>query len=154
MAAITFSIRDWSDEYGRVQFPFAEPGGIETVADLEANQLATLKSAVEGVSLGQVAREAIRIAEDGALDTRPASALAQREFGLRVFFELNTSGEKRNLTIPAVDIAALTVAGGSDLVELADAGVMAALVSAIETYVNINGETVTVTRAMIVGRNS
>lgn len=152
-SAISFSIRDWSDEYGRVQFPMADQAGTETVANLDTNQLATFRSAVQGVSLGTVARESVRILEGGN-DTRPASALAQREFGLRVFFELNTSGEKRNLTIPAIDIASLTVDGGSDLVELADAGPMAALVSAIETYVSINGESVTVTRALVVGRNS
>lgn len=151
-SAVAFSIRDWSDEYSSVAFPMADQAGTETVANLDTNQLATLRDAVNGVSLGEIAREKVIILQGGN-DARPASALAQREFGLRVFME-TPSGEKRNLTIGAVDIASLTVDGGSDLVELADAGPMAALVSAIETYVEYAGEGVTVTHAQIVGRNS
>lgn len=153
MPTVQFSIRDWSDEYSSVAFPIAEPIGTTTYADHEAGPLATFRSAVDGVTLGTIAREWERVYEGGN-DQRPASALAQREFGLRVFYELDTSGEKRNLTIGAVDIAALQVDGGSDLVELADGGPMAALVSAMEAEMEVNGETITVTRAQIVGRNS
>lgn len=153
MASITFSVRDWSDEYGRVEFPLADQGGTETIADIDTNLLSEFRTAVEGVSLGQIAREAVRILEGGD-DSRPTSSLAQREFGLRVFYETNVSGEKRNLTVPCVDIAALDVAGGSDLVNLEDAGPMAALVTAIEDHLEVAGESVTVTRAQIVGRNS
>lgn len=151
-SAVAFSIRDWSDEYSSVVFPMATQAGVETVANLDTNQLDTIRSAVQGVSLGTVAREKVIILQGGN-DARPGSALAQREHALRVFME-TPSGEKRNLTIAAVDIASLTVDGGSDLVELADAGAMAALVSAIETYVEYGGESVTVTKAQIVGRNS
>lgn len=153
MPTVQFSIRDWSDEYSSVAFPIAEPLGTTTYADHEVGPLATFRTAVAGVTLGTIAREWERVYEGGN-DQRPASPLAQREFGLRVFYELDTSGEKRNLTIGAVDIAALTVDGGSDLVELADGGPMAALVSAMESEMEVNGETITVTKAQIVGRNS
>lgn len=153
MTAVSFSVRDWSDEYGRVEFPIADQAGTQTVADIDTTILANLRTAVDGVTLGNIARESVRLLEGGN-DARPASALAQREFGLRVFYHLNTSGEKRNLTIPAVDIAALTIAGGGDIVELADGGPMAALVTEIESLVVVGGEAVTVDRAVIVGRNS
>lgn len=154
MPHVSFSVRDWSDEYGRALFPIAAPPDLTTFGDVETSTLADLAAAVAAVSLGEIARQAVTALDDGGNDVRPASALAQRELGLRIFFHSDGSLEKRNITIPCVDIAVLTIEGGTDLVTLQDAGPMAQMVAAIETYVNFDGSSVTVDRAVIVGRNS
>lgn len=151
MAYLTFSVRDFSDEYGRVQFPITDAAPADTGAEI-AGWVTDMAAAIAGVSLGNVARQSVVLYEGGT-DERPASALAQREFGLRVFYQTDTSFEKRNLTIPAVDIAALTIAGGSDLADIT-AGALATLVAEMESQMEVGGETITVTHAQIVGRNS
>lgn len=157
MGWLSFSLRDWSDEYTNVRIEIAEPAGGDLVSTVTAKQTA-LQSAIEGVTLGTVARKYAAIAYSKAGDVRPASELAQRESGLRVFFQGDTSGEKGNITIGTVDLSVLTIAGGGDIVTLADGGVMAALVTALEANMvmpyGATTEDITVTEAVIVGRNS
>lgn len=157
MGWLSFSLRDWSDEYTNVRIEIAEPAGGDLVSTVTAKQTA-LQSAIEGVTLGTVARKYAAIAYSKTGDVRPASDLAQRENGLRIFFQGDTSGNKGNITIGTVDIASLTVAGGGDEVTLADGGVMAALVTALEANMvmpyGASTEDITVTSAFLVGRNS
>lgn len=160
MAQYSYSIRDFSDEYGRVTISVEEPSEAELDWEtvINANE-GTFRTALNGVILGNVARHHVLVSEELVDDSRPASALAQREFAMRVFVSGVTTSEKRNFTIPTVDIGSLTITPGTDLVELADGGPMAALVTAIESVYFINypdgsDEQVTVDRAVIVGRNS
>lgn len=153
MARVNISVRDFSDEYGRVTFELAEELGTATVSDIDTNKLTPLSSAVAGVSLGAVARESYTMLEGGN-DQRPASQFAQRELGLRIFYHGTTSGEKRNITIPAPDLAALSFPAGGDLADIT-AAPLSTLVAEIEANVVINGsEAVVVDRAVVVGRNS
>lgn len=156
MAYTSFTLRDYGGELSRVGVSVVEPAGAITVTTL-LGIISDLKAAIEGVSLGVVAQEGLTLGVDRDADF-PVSELAQREHGLRIFFHGDTYGEKGNITIPCVDIASLTVIANTDLVDLADAGVMAALVGQLETYgvisANGNEDTITVDRAVIVGRNS
>lgn len=153
MARLFVSIRDWSDEYGQMNLRLQEPADLTTVGDFDDTQAALLAS-IGGVSLGNIAKAYSVVREEGN-DSRPASALAQREFGLRVFYEDVVTGDKGNFTVPAVDIAVLTIEGGGDKVTLQDAGPMAALVTDVENLVRSKaGNAITVTGAFIVGRNS
>lgn len=157
MAYVTFSVRDYSDEYGKFRCFVAEPAGGDLISTHETKQTA-LQTAIGNVILGNIAKTTLVINELGT-DERPASALAQREFGLRVFFVSDTSAQSGHITIPTIDIASLTVVPGTDLVTLDDGDVMAALVAAMEAamvyrFANGDEETITVTEAVIVGRNS
>jgi hypothetical protein len=67
----------------------------------------------------------------------------------------DVNGKKSHFTIPGPDLTNLTIPAGGDLVTLADASIMADLVTAIEANVESeDNNAVTVTRAVIVGRNN
>lgn len=156
MAAYSYSFRDYSDERSSVEIRVEEPSEIgadwETI--INANE-ANVRAALQGVSLANIASHHVRVSEEAPNDTRPASAFAQRELGLRVFYQDDTNAKKSFITVPAPDMANLTLVEGSDQVTLADGGIMAALVSALESYMySPDGNAITVTSARVVGRNS
>ena len=83
-----------------------------------------------------------------------ASQWAQREVGLRIHVSDNVNGESGYFTIACPDLGTLSLDTAGDVL-LADASVMAALVTQIETNVlSRDGNAVTVVRATIVGRNN
>lgn len=83
----------------------------------------------------------------------PASAWAKRELGIRIFFVDDVSGKKGHLTVPGPDLDTLTVV--DDVVTLADGDIMAAFVTAFESdALSPEGNALTVTRAVIVGRHN
>lgn len=154
-AVYHYSLRDYTGEYSNLDIPVTEPTEVganwETVINTEE---ATLRSAIQGVTLANIARHYVRLSEETVNDTQPASAFAQRELGLRIFYHDTTTGEKMNRTIAAPDLASLTLQDGTDLVDLT-AEPMASLVSAWETYVESDdGNAVEVDRAVVVGRNN
>lgn len=156
MAKYVYTFRDYSDELSTLELNVTEPTEVgmnwETVVNTEE---AIVRAALQGVSLGNIAKHHVRLSEEAPNDARPASAWAQRENGLRVFYQDATTGDKYHFTVPAPDLASLTFVEGSDQIVLADGDIMAALVSAIETYVESPaGNAVTVTSAWAVGRNS
>ena len=88
-------------------------------------------------------------------DSVPADAFAQRELGLRVFLVDDVNGRKSHFTIPGPDLDALTIFAGTDLVDIADASVMADLVVSVEAgALSADDNAVTVIRAAIVGRRN
>lgn len=155
MANYFYAIRDNSDEIGRLTIPVEEPTEAELDWEtiINANE-GNFRTALDGVILGNIAAHHVLVSNESPNDVRPASQWAQREFAMRVFLVGNTSGEKRNITVPTVDLDALDVQDGSDLVNLADAGVMAAFVAQLEAVYLVDDEAYTVERAVIVGRNS
>jgi hypothetical protein len=65
------------------------------------------------------------------------------------------NGRKSHFTVPGPDLDALTIFAGTDLVDLEDASVMADLVTSVEAgALSADGNAVTVTRAVIVGRRN
>ena len=156
MAQIKMSIRDKGGELGIVTLPVDQPIATSGEGSI-ANYYGTIESAIEAVTLGVVARNYFVINEE-ADDAFPASNFAQREFGLRLILRGEDSAKVFTVTLPTVDADALTLVAGSDQVVLADAGVMAALVTALETNLaypyGATTESVTVEEAYIVGRNS
>jgi len=91
----------------------------------------------------------------GDSDTVPSDNFAQREIGLRVFLTDDVNGRKSHFTIPGPDLEALTILDGTDFVDLADAGIMATLVAAVEADAqSVDGNAVSVQRAVIVGRRN
>jgi hypothetical protein len=155
MAKGFFGWRDHSNELSQVQLNF------ETVVAGGANFDTSMASIVavfdelETVSLCDAAGYGYRQQSVDDPGTTPASNLAQRESGMRVFLVDDVTGKKSSFTVPSPDLANLTIPAGGDLVTLADASIMADLVTAIEANVESEaGNAVTVTRAVIVGRNN
>lgn len=150
-----FGWRDHSNELSQVQLYF------DVVAAGGANFDATIASMtavfdeIETVSLCDSAGYGMRQGIVADPSTTPASNLAQRESGLRVFLTDDSNGLKSHFTVPGPDLANLTIPAGGDLVTLADASIMADLVTALEANLeSVDGNSVTVTKAVIVGRNN
>jgi len=152
MDQIGFTIRDVSDEYSTVTFNYDPFGSLETIGDVEA-AMGALSSAVDALTLGTIVRSWYRHESGSYTDERPTSPYAHREVGLRFFYH-DALGNKGNLTVPAPDLANIAVTPGTDLADLTDSEV-AALVTLIEANVElVDGEAVTVDRAVVVGRSS
>lgn len=149
---LTARFRDHSDEYSTmsVLVPDLDGADVWTVITGLGNGL---ESAAEALSLATLVSINYRqgsIAED---DTRPASAFAQRESGLRLFYSDDVDGSKYNVTLAAPDLS-IVADPGTDDVDLTITEV-AALVSWLETNaISPNGNPITVDRAVLVGRNS
>lgn len=143
MAKVIYQIADFDGEKSTTSF------GIDSLANES-----TLRSAVDGVSLG-VIQQVTEISDVTILSSdNAASQWAQREVGLRVHVSDDVNGESGYFTVACPDLATLTLDTAGD-VTLADASVMAALVSAMESHVlSRDGNAITVVRATIVGRNN
>lgn len=157
MSTLSLSIRDRGGEIGRTSFTIAVAG--TDTADGLATLETGLRAVVDPLILGVIAKSSVSI-EYLENDGVPLSNFAQREIGLRILMTGDSSSDNFSLTIPTPDLDALTILDNSDDVELADAGVMAALVAWIEANVepsfgaDPDTETVTVRRAYVVGRNN
>jgi len=143
MAKVIYQIADFDGEKSTTSF------GIDSLVNE-----GTLRSAVDGVSLG-VIQQVTEISDVTILSSdNAASQWAQREVGLRVHVSDDVNGESGYFTVACPDLATLTLDTAGD-VTLADASVMAALVSAMESHVlSRDGNAITVVRATIVGRNN
>lgn len=139
----------------RVVYNYADHGGEKSSVGMNLDDLANeaaLRTAVEGVTIGVLQKATKVDSVDQVSSSNAASQWAQVELGLRITMNDATTGEQGYVTIPCPDLDNLTVV--EDVVTLADAGVMAALVTQIEAHVlSRDGNAVTVERAEIVGRN-
>lgn len=116
-----------------------------------------LKTAIDNLTLGVLARDLWVGDSTNISDLVPASPFAQREIGLRFHYTGDTTNKAYFVTLPCPDLAAVTYIGDTDDVLLADAGVVAAMVTAMETIGRTpddDTETITVQRAEVVGRNN
>lgn len=157
MARISVSMRDQGEEIGNFQLYVPEPTLIDGVGSI-GDHWAALEPAIAAVTLGVVARSEFCYGEENTPGV-PGTLLAQREWGLRIFLQGDEDARVFTLTLPTVDAGALTQAQGDNIL-LADGGVMAALVTALEArllYPSTGAsatQNVTVTEARLIGRNS
>lgn len=144
MPTVSFSIKDYSNQTGTCTF-FQPTLGTDPSA---------LIGFVEAVILGNV--NSYTQSQKVDLNANlPASVNAQRGDKLLITYSDNVNGEYGTVAIPTVDRTALTIAPGSDVVLLADAGVMAALVNELETnYESRDGNAITVQQARVVERTN
>jgi len=124
-----------------------------TGATLDAlSVLANLwRTAIEAVSLCNEVSLTMSLDLNTASGAAPTNVLAQREFIIRVFYVDDTNGRTGSFTIPGPDLSLLTVVG--DEVDLTDGGEMAAIVTATEDLCSRDENPITVTRAIVTGRN-
>jgi len=150
-----FGWRDHSNELSQVQLYFDDIAAGGANYDTTVASIVAVFDEIETVSLCDAAGYGLRQQKVDDPSTIPASNLAQRESGMRVFLVDDSNGKKSHFVIPGPDLANLTIPAGGDLVTLADASIMADLVTALEANLeSVDGNTVTVTRAVIIGRNN
>lgn len=150
-----FGLRDHSNELSTVGLFFDNMDAGGANYDAVVASISSINTELLAVSLCDQSGYGYRDSIGADAGTIPASNLAQRESGLRVFMVDDSTGAKSHFTVPGPDLVNLTIAAGSDVVTLADGGIMASLVTDIEAECqSIDGNSITVVRAVIVGRNN
>lgn len=160
-----FSIMDYSREKSSFSLNTGEVTAVSLPGLL--TEAGTLRTAIDGITLGTVSDESLSVFNTNLSNTPPASALAQVESCWLVTYEDNLPffddpvnaipnegyGRLFTLTIPTADIAASgRLAPNSDEAILAETGI-AAFISAFEaTARSPYGGTVNVTSIRFVGR--
>lgn len=109
------------------------------------------RAAVAGVSLCNEVSLTASLELHTANGVAPSNVLAQREFIIRVFYKDDVNGRAGSFTVPGPDLSLLTITG--DEVSLTTGTEMIALVSATNDMVSRDGNGITVTRAVVNGRN-
>jgi hypothetical protein len=149
----SLSLLDFSGEKSVVQWSAAEITGAafdvntwKTAADLLADAIMDLTDCTRGKE------QFSSIAAQGA-ETLPAIATAQREVGLRVFYQDDVTGKKYHLTIPGPQVEDYPDAGTDELD--ITTGDLAAFVAVFETNAQSEaGNAVTIYAARLVGRRN
>jgi hypothetical protein len=147
--------RDYGSEIGSLSLHVAEIAAGGANYDAVIAQIAAIESEIIALTLCTTAGTALTQGLGADSDAVPTDPFAQRELGLRVFLVDDVNGRKSHFTVPGPDLDALTIFAGTDLVDLEDASVMADLVTSVEAgALSADGNAVTVTRAVIVGRRN
>ena len=118
-------------------------------ADLDA-----IKNAIDGVSNGNIWNETFSRSTRGNRSI-PANQSIQREIKIAITLQDNVTFDISTISIGCAELSVLTIPTGTDKITLADGGVMAALVTALEATARSKaGNGVTVLEARAVGRNT
>lgn len=154
MAKASWSYRDKSDEISTVELnlPDVSAGGADF--DTVMASVATLGAALLAATECIQAREMFNQAVDTKNPATPTDVLAQRESALRVFYADDTTGEVYHISLPGPDWDSIDLLANTDLADLTDeplATLVAALESDAESPV---GNSITVLRAVQVGRHN
>lgn len=163
---ITYAMLDYSREKSSFSIETGNITGVSLPGVL--TEIGTLRTAIEGITLGVVSDEGLRALQTNLSNTPPTNPLAQVESAWLVTFEdilpffddpVNAVpnegfGKLFTLTIPTADIAAAgRLAANSDFAVLTETGIDA-FVDAFETTARSPyGGTVNVVSIKHVGRN-
>lgn len=149
----SLSLLDFSGEKSVVQWSGPEiTGAAFDVTSWKAAQDAIADAIMDLSDCTRGKEQFSSIAEQGA-ETLPAIATAQREVGLRVFYQDDVTGKKYHLTIPGPQVEDYPDAGTDEL-DLSSTD-LAVFVSAFETNAESEaGNAVTVYAARLVGRRN
>lgn len=153
---LNFQIRDYSDEKSTVSIP------INDVTDLNFDDLTPgagsargdLQTAIEGVTIGNIAKYTSKVHDEAVNDVRPTDAAAQREAAIRIYARGQDTNKLYTLSVPCPNFDVVAQAG-TDLIDLTGTE-MAALVTALETHWQppLDASGVLVEKAVLVGRRS
>lgn len=154
MATASWSYRDRSGEISTVQLTIADVAAGGANFDTVMSDLAALGAAILASTECVQAKEMFNQAVDTKSQLVPTDVLAQRESGLRIFYQDDTTGEAYHITIPGPDWDSVDLLPNTDLADLTDEP-LATLVAAIESdALSPVGNAVTVLRAVQVGRHN
>jgi hypothetical protein len=154
MAKASWSYRDRSGEMSSVELfiPDVSAGGADF--DAVVASVATLGAAILGVTECVQAREMLNQAIDVKDPSTTADVMAQRESGARIFYGDDTTGEVYRITIPGPDWDTVELLPNTDFLDMAEEP-LATLIAAIESDAESPvGNSVTVLRAVAVGRHN
>jgi hypothetical protein len=152
MASVSFSIRDRSDEKSAVTIPLVDITAISFAA--AAAQIVAIEAAIAALTVGTIAQRTVTLESVKVNDVRPANPYAQREMGLRLFYQDSVTQERYHITVPCPDLL-LVSQPGTDDVDLSGVAVVNALVAALEAaMVSRDGNPVDFYKGTIVGRRN
>ncbi len=149
----SLSLLDFSGEKSVVQWSGPEiTGAAFDVTSWKAAQDAIADAILDLTDCTRGKEQFSSIADQGS-EVLPSIATAQREVGIRIFYQDDTTGKKYHLTIAGPEVAEYPAAG-SDEIDIT-AGHLAVFVSAFETNAESEaGNSVTVYAARLVGRRN
>lgn len=152
MAKASWTFEDYSGEKSTVELSIPEPAADGSDWSAIRTSVQDLQDKIEALTLCDESSEHIRVNESLEVAT-VTDPNAQRESGMRVFYQDNVTKKKFHFTIPGPDMTIVAQAG-TDVVDLTVTEV-AALVTELEaSAVSPDGNSLTVTGARLVGRNS
>lgn len=153
MSLATILYLDYSGERSSVSFNVGSPSGAAydwagLAADVDA-----VGDAIDAICLCTRVKDTLNVEiQDGSV-AYPASADAQREAGLRIFYHDTVNNKKYHVTIPGPDKSLMAVQA-TDKVDWAGAE-MAALETAFEANVlSPEGNAVQIDKGVLVGRRN
>lgn len=150
----SYSYRDRSREMSTIQLNFADIAAGGANFDAVEAAIDGIGDDIEALTVCVQATERLTQVVTTKSAIVPTDDLANRESGLRVFYTDDTTGEIYHFTIPGPDWALIVVFPNTDLADLTDEP-LATLVSAVESDVlSPVGNSVTVLRAVVVGRRN
>ena len=152
MTKLGFSVRDYSDEYSSTTLNIPDV----TAANFDATitSINGINTAIDALTLVNITRVDLAL-ETGlaGADIRPSNPFAQREIGLRFFYQDTVNGQKYNFTVPCADLS-LVAQAGTDDVDLT-LSIVAPVVTSIEALiVSPDGNPIVINRGQVVGRKS
>lgn len=154
MAKASWSYRDLSDEISNVELTVADVSAGGADFDTVMADVAALGAAILGCTDCVQAREVFNQAVDVKDPSTPIDEHAQRESALRVFYADDVTGEVYHVSIPGPSWDGIELLPNTDLADLTDAPVNA-LVTALEANaLSPVGNSITVLRAVQVGRRN
>lgn len=149
----SLSLLDYSGEKSVVQWSAAEITGVAFDVSNWKSEQDAIADAVEALTDCTRGKEQFSSNVDSGSETLPAIATAQREVGLRVFYQDDVTGKKYHLTIPGPQVEDYPDAG-SDEIDIST-GDIAAFVTAFElNALSEAGNAITVYAARLVGRRN
>lgn len=152
MAQIVTTLVDVGGEKTTFTANVADPIGADTWTILLA-VMTGLETAIGNFSRGYLESIFYRA---GGVENAPDVASdveAQRELAARFFYHEDVTNKKGFLSIGMPDLANVDILALTDLLDLTDTEA-AAVVTWIEANVELNGQSVTVDRAVLVGRST
>lgn len=150
---VTFTQIDHSNEQTRSIFRFPDITDATTLATVNA-AIATMLTDLAAITNGTVKSHKTTLSTVKLSNVIPASADVQRERKIVVYYQDDVTLDEYTLEIGCADSTALTIPPGTDLITLADGGVFQTFVNNFNANVlSKNGNAVTMTKAVLVGRN-
>jgi hypothetical protein len=154
MAKASWSYRDKSDEMSSVELNIADVSAGGADFDTVVASIATLGAAIAAVSECVQATEFLRQVVDTKDPATPTDVFAQRESAARIFYADDTTGEVYHISIPGPDWDTVELLPNTDLLDMTEEPI-ATLIAAIESDAESRvGNSVTVLRAVAVGRHN
>lgn len=149
----SLSLMDFSGEKSVVQWSGPEITGVAFDVTTWKSEMDAIADAIMLLTDCTRGKEGLSsVVADGS-EVLPAIATAQREVGLRVFYQDDVTGKKYHLTIPGPQVEDYPDAGTDELD--ITAGDLASFVSDFETNAESEaGNAVTVYSARLVGRRN